>query len=313
MTNDDVRVYGVFDKGWHEASVWSAHQRLLDAGANVRMDGNDHFYPDNPYHGSKIHDKIMIIDAGYEGATVFTGSFNFSPSAAIQGNDENCIFIRNKAISIRYRTEIEKLYRYGLHPTRGLGGDTASFYDVVIDEVNWAGSRPDAGTRLYNDKFVALRNRTDSDINISGWQLWGTVSTTYRMLGHIFPKGTVIPAKGYHILGYSSLTSGFKWDENWSSFEYLGTMHSAGSQNFINLRLKDVEQNYIDLAGQPGVAPFAGEQGGTFASMKRIALDGTIKASWSTSTQYNDSLKEQYMSNTRATPGTDGGFSGANF
>jgi phosphatidylserine/phosphatidylglycerophosphate/cardiolipin synthase-like enzyme len=313
-TNDGVRVFGVFDKGWHEASVWSTHQRLLDAGINIRMDGNENFDPHNPYHGSKIHDKIMTIDAGFDGAVTLTGSFNFSPSAAVQGNDENCILIQNKAISIRYRTELEKLYRRGSHPARAMGGDEANFLDVIISEINWAGSRAEqvnattgavtAGTRTVNDKYVELRNITGRDINISGWQLWGICSSTYRMLGFIFPKGTRIPAGGYHILGWSPLGSAFKWDANWTDYPHLSSMHDAGRQNYLYLRLKDVEGKFIDIAGQRGVAPFAGEQGGQFAAMQRVGLDGTSPASWVTVREtFEEGVLEGWRGYTLAQPG----------
>ena len=324
---EGVRVYGVFDKGWHEASVWSTHQLLLDAGINVRMDGNENYNPHNPYSGSKIHDKIMIFDAGYEEGTVFTGSFNFSPSAAIQGNDENCIFLKNKAISIRYRDEVEKLYNRGSHPSKTLGGDEAKFFDVVISEVNWAGSRGDpgntspAGTMFRDDKFVELRNLTGKAINISGWQLLGTVSTTYRMVGTIFPKGTIIPPHGYHVLGYSPELSAYDWtateNGSWTPFMYLGTMHDSAKQNFIYLVLKDVEQNFIDIAGRLKAAPFFGLQGSKYASMQRKALDGTLPASWSTATNAGRAVKgptsnadgtknnDGYKTNTLADPGGD--------
>jgi hypothetical protein len=320
-----VRVYGVFDKGWHDASVWSAHQKLLDAGGNVRMDGNENFDPHNPYHGSKIHDKIMTIDAGYDNAVTLTGSFNFSPSAAVQGNDENCILIYNKAISIRYRTELEKLYRWGTHPAKAQGGDTANFLNVIISEIGWAGSKaakidadpganpPVAGVaqkRILNDKFVELQNRTSKTIDISGWQLWGTCSSTYRMLGHIFPRGTKIPPGGYHILGRSHLESAYEWNEHWSAYEYLGTMHDSGRQNYIYLRLKDVDGKFIDIAGQRGTAPFAGDQGAgvqPFISMRRIGLDGTSPANWATTTQAQAALsslvKGNFTSQTWAAPG----------
>jgi len=305
-TNDGVRVYGVFDKGWHEASVWSTHQRLLDAGINIRMDGNENFDPHNPYHGSKIHDKIMTIDAGYNDAITLTGSFNFSPSAAVQGNDENCILIQNRAISIRYRTELEKLYRRGSHPAKAMGGDGADFLDVIISEINWAGSRSDSNTRTINDKYVELWNISGRDINISGWQLWGICSTTYRMLGFIFPKGTKIPAGGYHILGWDRNTTGFDWNENWTAYPYLGTMHDASKQNFLYLRLKDVNGKYIDIAGQRGVAPFAGDQGAQFSTMQRTGLDGTSPASWITASAAQGAVRDGYRGNTLAAPGYSG-------
>ncbi len=306
-TNQGVRVYGVFDKGWHESNEYSVHQRMMDAGLNIVMDGNENFDPHNPYHGSKVHDKIMVIDAGYDSALTLTGSFNFSPSAAVDGNDENCIIISNRSISLRYRDELVRLYTQGRHPSRSLGGDKAGWLDVIINEINWAGSQSDSGTKNYNDKFIELRNRTGRAINISGWQLWGTCSKSYRIYGHIFPANTVIAAGGYHVLGYSPYSSAFAWDNTWDDYLLLKDFHNASDQNYVMLTLKDAWQNHVDRAGHPSQVPYAGLQpsSGAFASMQRTALDGTNAASWATTTTAGAGVRTGWKTRTLATPGSD--------
>lgn len=309
-TNDGVKVFGAFDKGWNEASEWSVYQLFVDAGVNIIMDGNEHYYPDNPYHGAKIHNKYMVVDHGYDSAVTFTGSFNFSPSAALDGNDENCMFIFDKGVTAKYAQNFMDIYRIGNHPTRSLGGDKAAFHDVMISEINWAGSMADDKDDNYRDKFVELKNMTDKPINISGWQLWGLVNKIYRVLGHIFPKNTVIPANGHLVLYYSLTGSAFDYTTAYGTFDKMSEMYNSSGQNYVNLTLKDPWQNIVDKAGAGDkdnqTAPFAGEQGTTqYASMVRIGPDGTLAASWQSCTNANQYVKSGYKTRTLATPGTD--------
>jgi len=320
-----VHVYGVFDAGWHLGNAYALHQRLTYAGGfisqtnnatmNVRMDGNENFDPKNPYHGCKIHNKLLVVDADLDTAIVQTGSLNFSPAAATDGNDENTIFIHNKAIAQCYRDEIMRMYDRGWHLTKSFGGQTAVKYDVVIDEINWAGSLSDTGSANSGDKFVALRNRTDDDINISGWMLYGTRLYSYRIVGHVFPANTIIKAKGYHILGYVPGTSAFNWDSTWSSSGYIQDMPTAASAtgadiepfisnenfNYCYVRLRDVDQNTIDEGGR--IAAGNGSNSPKFSSMKRTGRNGMLSASWTTVTAAGEAVKEGYRGNTLASPG----------
>jgi phosphatidylserine/phosphatidylglycerophosphate/cardiolipin synthase-like enzyme len=304
-TNRGVELYGAFDKGWHTSSEWSVHQLFVDAGLNVRYDGNENFSPDNPYSGSKIHDKFMLVDPGTDGALVVTGSFNFSSAAATDGNDENCIVISNRFIADRYLDEFRAMWRIGEHPSRDQGGDRASFHDVWINEVHWPGAVDDTGRIRRSDGFIELKNRSTRRLDISGWQLTGSTKKSYRMIGYIFPRGTVLEPGAFHLLRYSTSGSAFDASLPASVWNYL-YLHDESTQNWIRLVLKDTHQNVIDVAGDRGLPPFAGTRPGTrAASMQRRAVDGTLPGSWATTTTNNRYVLENYRINTLATPGTD--------
>lgn len=84
-----VAVRVVFDREQAEQKI-SLDEKLAEAGIPV-------FY-DAPAQG-KAHDKVMIID----GATVITGSFNFT-LAAEENNAENMLVIRERpAIAAAYQ------------------------------------------------------------------------------------------------------------------------------------------------------------------------------------------------------------------
>lgn len=306
-TNRGIRVFLALDKGWHTASEWSVHQKFIDAGLNIRYDGNENFEPGNPYHGAKIHDKFMVVDAGYDSGRVFTGSFNFSSAAATDGNDENCIIISNRMLTTLYQEEFARIYGIGTHPTRDQGGDRAPWQAVLINEINWAGSRPDSGSYKYSDKFVELKNTTANPVNIGGWQLVGTTQKSWRIISHIFPAGTVIPPGGHHVLFFDTLDSAFAPVDGHHNCDYFLYLHHSSTQPNVYLVLKDTHQNFIDIAGsatQP-VTDFGGTQGPYFTSIYRTGTDGTLTASWAATPGPNAHVKNGYTTYTRATPGTD--------
>jgi len=89
-----VEVRGVLDAG-QVANLGSRFEELLDAGVDVRLDGN----PD------RMHHKVIVID----GQIVITGSYNFSRSAETQ-NDENLIVLHDAAAAQAYLQEFERVF-----------------------------------------------------------------------------------------------------------------------------------------------------------------------------------------------------------
>jgi phosphatidylserine/phosphatidylglycerophosphate/cardiolipin synthase-like enzyme len=77
---------------------------LLDAGADVRLDGN----------GYTFHHKIIIVD----GKSVAIGSFNFSANAA-ESNDENMIIVHDPRVAALYEQEFNKQFSQGQMPVGG--------------------------------------------------------------------------------------------------------------------------------------------------------------------------------------------------
>lgn len=95
-----VVLKGVFDRSQFHSNVGSEWERLTQAGADVRLDGN----PD------KMHHKIMIIDQ----RIVVTGSYNFTDSAE-RSNDENILIIHDPSTARLYEQEFRRVYR-NAHP-----------------------------------------------------------------------------------------------------------------------------------------------------------------------------------------------------
>lgn len=88
-----IRIVLDFDQAY--SNTGGEYQNLLDAGLDVRLDGN----------WEDMHHKVIVID----GETVITGSYNFSRSAA-ERNDENVLVITDAALAGAYLGEFERVY-----------------------------------------------------------------------------------------------------------------------------------------------------------------------------------------------------------
>lgn len=100
---EGVEVVGLFEvRGANTAH--SECQRLLDAGIDLRLDGNPRV----------MHNKIIIID----GRVVATGSFNYSENAT-RSNDENIMFIHSPEVASIYEAEFVRLVSMGVPPAGG--------------------------------------------------------------------------------------------------------------------------------------------------------------------------------------------------
>jgi phosphatidylserine/phosphatidylglycerophosphate/cardiolipin synthase-like enzyme len=87
-----VQVAGIFETRGADTE-YSECAGLLEAGADVRLDGN-------PY---TFHHKVIIIDS----EIVIVGSFNFSENAA-ESNDENLLIIHDPAVAAIYEAEFNR-------------------------------------------------------------------------------------------------------------------------------------------------------------------------------------------------------------
>ncbi len=90
-----VTVAGVMDAEQVLANQGTEYDPFLQAGLNVRKDGNT----------GLMHHKVIIIDR----RIVLTGSYNFTQSAE-SSNDENMVIIDNADIAALYLAEFQKVF-----------------------------------------------------------------------------------------------------------------------------------------------------------------------------------------------------------
>lgn len=90
-----VQVSGVMEASQVASNVGGEYSRLLEAGADVRLDGNS----------ANMHHKVMIIDE----QIVITGSYNFSANAEDR-NDENVLIFHDPQIAGQFLAEFQRVY-----------------------------------------------------------------------------------------------------------------------------------------------------------------------------------------------------------
>lgn len=305
-----LSVRGVHDKTFvrgvsEEAPrLYSAAQYMPNL--QVRRDGNEHTATAGlSSHGGKLHTKTMIFDD----SIVCTGSFNWSGNA-VENNDENMVCIHNPFIALEIGKQWQQVWEVSQpvgdilrHPS----GSAANAGDVIISEVNWAGSSPSPTDFVdKTDDWIELYNTTDSPIDLSHWTIsWEAGEPAFYPIPDeynwykpgvhskfYFTGKLVIPAKG-HFLIKAQNESIDQYDNKIS-----GVKNFRLGESGFHIRLYDPTMNMIDEAGNgdPPVAGTYNEASGqrrTF-SMERFfyptghalagkALPGTSPGSWYTS------------------------------
>lgn len=146
--------------------------------------------------------------------------------------------------------------------------------DVIINEVAWAGSSVSS-----SDEWIELKNTTDQDIDISGWQVTKKTDTVNAMI--TITTGN-IPANGYFLISnynenHASSVLNIKPDleslsVSLSNEDLVISLYKGDWHNLDNL---------VDIAGD-GTNPFCPGDSSTKISMERNAEygDGDLSDSW---------------------------------
>ena len=71
----------------------------------------------------------------------------------------------------------------------GQGRTDTGVPEVIVNEVAWAGSSASS-----SDEWIELKNTTDADIDLSGWQI------TINALDITLPENSIIPANGFYLI-----------------------------------------------------------------------------------------------------------------
>jgi phosphatidylserine/phosphatidylglycerophosphate/cardiolipin synthase-like enzyme len=258
--SDPVKVTMILDKSWHHgvnsessnSNIYAMHQWFLEYGIDMRYDGNESLPVDNPTHGGKCHNKFAIVDGETDHGKVITGSFNFSSSAATDGNDENCAIIYNKTIAQFYTDQFDEQYELGQNPTTNVGGQTLpkgaeEGKYIAINEIHWAGSS-DGTNENDLDDFIELKNLYSADINISGWQIKGCTQADANLISFLIPEDTIIPAGGHYVVYYSQFSDAYTYDDNFH--EYVNMWLYSTGYEYVYLELKDCNKQIADTAGK---------------------------------------------------------------
>ena len=286
-------IAGVIDQSQlHSNGQYHEVFRLLGAGVDLRMDGNDNSELPGDYQagGGRLHSKTMVIDGGTDHPVVITGSFNWSASAT-QSNDEYMLVLRGGRVAKQFAAYFDYLWgsgrRLGVEHV-GEGGLQAG--DVVINEIMWYGVN--AQDAAGNDEFIELRNLTDRWLRLDLWQ----IRTPYDVVVGL-PPGSVVPPHGlFTILDHTlePYADGEPQDElaAYAGGDLIVNAYNDNRQSRLyikdmemDMRLLDPDANVVDRVGDGG-PPYAGgplgDGSGRVRSMERRATpgDGALRESW---------------------------------
>lgn len=318
-------VAGVVDKSQlHSNNQYHEAYRLLDAGIDMRLDGNDNSKQPGDYQagGGRLHSKTMIIDVYDESPVVMSGSFNWSSSATVS-NDEFLLVLRNDEIAQRYDDYFESLWEDG----SVMGGDriggelpdgsVLAEGDLVINEIFWYGhTENDEGTVSDvdgYDQFIEIRNLTDQRIDLDMWQ----IANTDDFVVGLPPGSYVEPFGTFTILDHTlePYVDGAPQDElsAFSNGDMVVNSFNDNRQSRLYLKgaamelfLQDPDGNVLDVAGDGGAAFHGGLIDGKLYSMERKSTpgDGADPDSWYTCTleEGGTNVNDNYKSTVVATP-----------
>lgn len=137
----------------------------------------------------------------------------------------------------------------------------ADVSEVVINELAWAGSSLSA-----QDEWIELKNTTDTEIDISGWQL--TKNTGEEQLMITIPEGSSVPPGGYFLI------SNYPAGESVLAIE-PDLVDSSITLSNSNLQIKLYSgdwtqvENLVDTAGDGGDPKVLGGDNLMKSSMER--------------------------------------------
>ena len=152
----------------------------------------------------------------------------------------------------------------------------ADYRDVIINELNWAGSSASTA-----DEWIELKNLTGAAIDISNWRIEGAATSGGTLT---IPAGSVIPAQGFFLIANFAATSSSSTLN--VAPDWVTTSVSLRNSN-VFYRMTDETGKHIDEADDGSGAPLAGDNT-TKASMERNRYvgGGTVAGGWHNSYQF---------------------------
>jgi len=175
-----VEVVGVFDKG-SASSRYSQDDFLVANGVSVYLDGNEN---SSGFAGGRLHDKVMIIDAGGSDPLVVTGSYNWSAGASNE-NDETLAILGGQRFVAPYVAEFCRIYKVSSAASQQVALPSLCV-DRPLVALTEVMANPDGIDK--NEEYVEVANLGNAPADLSGWSIGDAVSPTR----HVFAAGTLI-------------------------------------------------------------------------------------------------------------------------
>lgn len=175
-----VNVVGIFDLSQSRGRS-SVDEYLAANGVPVFIDGNANAIG---FAGGKLHDKVMLIDAGTDSdPVVLTGSYNWSGSGT-NYNDENVLALHGDDFAAAYLEEFCSLLEVAT-PHPDAVGEFQNPCEALLTSVriNEIMANPDGSDT--GREWVELVNTGPGRVNLDGWTIGDIVSPQRHVFGPI--------------------------------------------------------------------------------------------------------------------------------
>ncbi len=156
--------------------------------------------------------------------------------------------------------------------------------EVIINEMAWAGS-----TVSTSDEWIELKNTTDAEIDIAGWQInrldaGGQQEIAPPMLTISAEQNHLIPAQGYFLVSNNAKDYHFSGGESVLNIDpdYIDSDITLPNSH-LKIFLYASNQQLVDVAGDGGETPFCGGRSSTLSvAMERNTPYGLgeLSSSW---------------------------------
>jgi len=148
----------------------------------------------------------------------------------------------------------------------------ANEYEVIINELAWAGSSYSA-----SDEFIELKNLTENEIDLSGWQLTRISGNEEKVMLTI-PAGEIIEARNFYVIS--------NWSSDDSALDFQPDLIDSSvslSNSKLQIKLYDADGELIDLAGD-GLFPLAGDNEFKASMIRAAPVEkGDKESAWDSS------------------------------
>lgn len=150
--------------------------------------------------------------------------------------------------------------------------------DIVISELMWMGS-----SLSSKDEWIELRNMTDQEIDISGWQITKKSSGQEKLMLEI-PAGKMIKANGYFLISHFSVENSKLNITPDLVDENVSLVNSDLQVRLYDGDFQDIATELIDEADDGEGTPLAGDNTKKYSSERNEEPDDEMLASsWHTS------------------------------
>ena len=133
----------------------------------------------------------------------------------------------------------------------------------LLDQVVEKPGVPDIPFKDNEEEWIELLNRSENEVDLSGWRIRGGIDFD-------FPEGITIPADGFLVVSNDASSLRAKWPDATIVGDFSGILNNDGDR----IRLKDANNNLVDEVRYYDGGKWSGDADGGGSSLELMDADG---------------------------------------